>query len=177
MSLRGHRIGAAAQVPIERFLIVGVGAQLFALSAELVQELLTLDESGSSSTLTVQGQEYPPVSLVERFGLASSDNTTETRSVLLAQAGMRACIRVDQVHGLVDVERTRVLPLPRQFRSHERNWYFGILLFGNGVAVGLNSMWLLNGATPESCGVSAQEQRVPLSLCGPSDRMGKGVAC
>ncbi len=177
MSLRGHRIGSAAHVPIERFLIVGIDSQQFALSADLVQGLLTMEESGSVNALTVQGQEYSFLDLGDRLGLAQAGDGPETRMVLLAQAGIRACIRVDQVHGLVEVERTRVVPLPRQFRSEERNWYMGLILFGNGVAVGLNSRWLLSGARQESRGVTAQGHPMPLSLCAPSDRMGKGLAC
>lgn len=177
MSLRGHRIGAAAHVPMERYLIVEIGAQQFALTAELVQGLLTVEESGSVAILTVQGQEYPPLDLGGRLGLTQTCDRPETRTVLLAQAGIRACIRVDQVHGLVEVERTRVLPLPRQFRGDERNWYVGLVLYGEGVAVGLHSGWLLSGAMPGHGLLLNQGQRLPLRLSDMSERMGKGIAC
>lgn len=177
MSLRGHRIGSALQVPIERFLIVGMDTQQFALSAELVQGLLTLEESGSAGALMVQGQEYPVLDLADRLGLARAGDGPETRRVLLAQAGIRACIRVDRVYGLVEVERTRVLPLPRQFRSEERNWYVGLILYGEGVAVALHSMWLLSGVLQGNGGLTAQGQRLPLRLSDMSDRMRKGIAC
>lgn len=177
MSLRGHRIGSAAHVPIERFLIVGIDAQQFALSAELVQGLLTMEESGPVSTLTVQGLEYPALDLGGRLGLAQAGDGPETRTVLLAQAGIRVCIRVDQVHGLVEIERTRMLPLPPQFRSEERNWYVGLILYGEGVAVGLHSRWLLSGATQGHDGLLIQSQRLPLRLSNTSDRIRKGIAC
>lgn len=177
MSLRGHRIGSAAHVPIERFLIVGIDTRQFALSAELVQGLLTMEESGLVSTLTVQGQEYPFLDLGDRLGLAQAGNGPETRMVLLAQAGIRACIRVDQVHGLIELERTRILPLPHQFRSEERNWYVGLILCGEGVAVGLHTRWLLNGAMQGHGGLLNQSQVLPLRLSDTSDRMRKGIAC
>ena len=177
MSLRGHRIGLAAHVPIERFLIVGIYNQQFALSAELVQGLLAMEESGTASTLTVQGQEYPFLDLGDQLGLAQAGDGQETRMVLLAQAGIRACVRVDQVHGLVEVERTRMLPLPRQFRSEERNWYVGLILYGAGVAVGLHSRWLLSGAMEAHSRLLSQEERLPLRLSDTSYRMGKGLAC
>lgn len=177
MSLRGHRIGSAAHVPIERFLIVGIDTQQFALSAELVQGLLAMEESGSVSTLTVQGLEYPALDLGGWLGLPQAGDGPETRMVLLAQEGIRACLRVDQVHGLVEVERTRALPLPRQFRSEERNWYVDLILYGEGVAVGLHSMWLLSGAMERHRGLLNQEQRLPLRLSDTSDRMRKGLAC
>ena len=177
MSLRGHRIGSAAHVPVERFLIVGIDTRQFALSAELVQGLLTMEERGSVSTLTVQGQEYSPLDLGGRLGLAQAGDGPETRMVLLAQAGSYACIKVDQVHGLIEVDRTRVLPLPRQFRSEERNWYVGLILYGEGLAVGLHSRWLLSGAMEGHRGLLNQEQRLPLRLSDTSDRMRKGIAC
>lgn len=177
MSLRGHRIGSAAHVPIERFLIVGIDTRQFALSAELVQGLLTMEESGLVSTLTVQGQEYPFLDLGDRLGLAQAGDGPETRMVLLAQAGIRACIRVDQVHGLIELERTRILPLPHQFRSEERNWYVGLILYREGVAVGLHTRWLLNGAMQGHGGLLNQSQVLPLRLSDTSDRMRKGIAC
>ena len=177
MSLRGHRIGLAAHVPIERFLIVRIDSQQFALSAELVQGLLTMEESGTASTLTVQGQEYLSLDLGDQLGLAQAGDGPETRMVLLAQAGIRAYIQVDQVHGLVEVERTRVLPLPCQFRSEERSWYVGLILYGEGVAVGLRSGWLLSGAMQGHGGLLNQSQRLPLRLSDTSDRMGKGLVC
>jgi len=177
MSLRGHRIGWVAHVPIDRFLIVGIDSQQFALSAELVQGLLTMEESSSVSTLMVQGQEYPSLDLGDRLGLAQAGDRPETRTVLLAKAEIRACLRVDQVHGLVEIERTCVLPLPSQFRGEERNWFVGLILYGEGVAVGLHSRWLLGCAMQEHGGLLNQSQRLPLRLSETSDRMRRGIAC
>ena len=177
MSLRSHRIGSAGHLLLERFLIVGIDRQQFALSAEVVQGLLTMEESGSVSTLTVQGQEYPALDLGGQLGLAQAGDGPETRIVLLAQAGIRACIRVDQIHGLVEVERTRVLPLPRQFRSEERNWYLGLILYGDGVAVGLRSGWLLSGAMQGHDGVLNQSQRLSQRLLDTPEIVRKGIAC
>ena len=177
MSLRGHGIGSAAHVPIERFLIVGIDTRQFALSSDLVQGLLTVEESGSGNTLTAQGQEYPSLDLGGRLGLAQADDGPETRMVLLAQAGVHACVRVDQVHGLVEVERTRVLPLPRQFRNEERNWYVGLILYGDGVAIGLHTRWLLSGAIQRDGGSVNQDQRLPQRLSDTPDRIRKGIAC
>jgi CheW-like domain len=177
MSLRGHGIGSAAHVPIERFVIVGIDTRKFALSSELVQGLLTMEESGSVSTLTVQGQEYPSLDLGGRLGLGQAGDGPETRMVLLAQAGIRACVRVDQVHGLVEIERTRMLPLPHQFRSEERSWYVGLILYGDGVAIGLHPRWVLSGVMQRDGGLVNQDQRLPLRLSDTSDRMRKGIAC
>ena len=177
MSLRGHRQGSAAHVPTERYLIVSVAAQRFALSADLIQGLLTLEESRSVGILTVQGHDYPPLSLAGRLGLAEAGDGPEIRFVLVGRAGTRACIRVEQVHGLVEVERDRVLPLPGQFRSDERNWYIGLILLEEGVAVGLNSAWLIEGAMQGGRGLVAHEERPPQLAHVVSEGMGRGLVC
>lgn len=177
MSLRGHRIGSIAQVPIERFLIVGLDSRQFAISAELVQGLLTLDEIGPVSTLTVQGQDYPLLDLADRLGLTRAGDGSETRIVLLAQAGVHGSIRVDRVHGLAEMDRTQVVALPQQFRGEERNWYMGLILYGDGVAIGLHSTWLLKGAVQENGGWTTELSRLPVHLSNTVDLMGKGTAC
>lgn len=177
MSLRGHRVGAAAHVPTERYLIVRVGSQWLALSAELVQGLLTLEESDSASVLTMQGYEYPPVAIVGRLGLTEGGDGPETRIVLLAQLNVRACFRVDQVHGLIEVERAAVLALPRQFRGDERNWYVGLIVFNEGVALGLSAVWLLAEAMQGSRGETVHGQRLPQLTHAVADTMGKEISC
>lgn len=177
MSLRGHRQGAAAHVPTERYLIVNVGAHRFALSADLIQGLLTIEESRSVGILTVQGLDYPFLNLAGRLGVTEAGDGPETRFVLVERAGTRACIRVELVYGLVEVERARVLPLPAQFRSDERNWYIGLILLEEGVAVGLNSAWLIGGTMQGGRGVVAQEEQPPLLAHVASEEMGRGLVC
>jgi len=177
MSLRGGRIESAAHVPIDRFLIVGIDDRQFALPADLVRGLLTVQERDSVNRLAVHGQEYAALDLADRLGLVQVADGPETRMVLLAQAGIQVCIRADQVHGLVEVERTHVLPLPRQFRSEERHWYAGLILYGGGVAIGLHPRWLLSGVMQGYGEMLIQPQRVPLCLLDASGSMRKGIVC
>jgi chemotaxis signal transduction protein len=177
MSLRGHRRGSETHVPTERYLIVRVAAQRFALSADLIQGLLTLEESRSMGILTVQGHDYPSLDLAGRLGLAEAGDGSETRFVLASRAGARACIRVEQVYGLLEVERARVLPLPGQFRGEERNWYIGLILLEEGVAVGLNSAWLIGGEMQGEQGLMAQEEQPPQLAHVVSEGIGRGLAC
>lgn len=177
MSLRSHRQGSAAHVPIERYLIVSLNAQRFALSAELIQGLLTSEEGRSAGVLTVQGFEYPPLNLAGRLGLAEAGEGPDVRFLLVARAGIRACIRVDQVHGLIEVERSRVLPLPGQFRSEERNWYVGLILLEEEVAIGLNSVWLIGEAMQGVRGVLAREDHALKFSPVVSDGVRGGLAC
>lgn len=177
MSLRGHRIGSAAQVLTERYLIVTMASRKFALPAESVHGLLTLEECGTVGTMTVQGQEYSFVDLAGRLGLSQDGDGPETRIVLLAHAGICGCIRVDQVQGLLEIDRAQVLALPHQFRSEERNWYVGLMVVGDSVAAGLNSLWLLRGTSEASHGLRAQGQSVPHVVHAVPNGREKGLAC
>lgn len=175
MSLRGHRIGLTAHVSIERYLIVTVDSRLFAVPADLVHGLLTLEERESLNLLTVQGREYPFLDLAGRLGLSRVGDGLDTRMVLLAQADIRGCIRVDRVQGLMEVERTHVLALPSQFRGDERNWYAGLILFGEGVALGLSSRWLMSEAI-EACHALSVQGQPQFVQAGSHENM-KGKAC
>lgn len=177
MSLRGHNLGDAAQVPTERYLIVSIDAQRFALSADLIQGLLTPEESRSRGALAVQGQDYIPLNLAARLGLADAGDGSESRIVLVARAGICACIRVERVHGLVELERRSVRPLPAQFRGDERTWYRGLILFDDGVAISLNSDWLLGGVMQVPGEVTGRVQRLPQLQPVGFDGMGKGQTC
>ena len=177
MSLRGHNRVDAAHVPTERYLIVSIDARRFALSADLIQGLLTPEESRSSGTLSVQGRDYAPLNLAARLGLADSGDGPESRIVLVARAGVCACIRVEQVHGLVELERSHVRPLPDQFRGDERAWYTGLILFDEGVAVGLNSDWLVGGLMQALGAVTGHVQRPPQLAQVGFDGMRKGLPC
>lgn len=177
MSLRGHNRVDAAHVPAERYLIVSIDARRFALSADLVQGLLTPEESRLRGTLAVQGRDYSPVNLAARLGLAEAGDGPESRGVLVARAGICACIQVEQVHGLVELEHACVLPLPRQFRSEERTWYSGLILFEDGVAVGLNSDWLIGGVAQAQGEVTGYVQRLPQLAHVGFDGIKKGLTC
>lgn len=177
MSLRGRLAGSAVHVPTERYLIVSLDSRLFAVSADVVHGLLTMEESESASVLAVQGEEYPFMDLAGLLGLAHMNDGPETRMVLLAQAGIRGCIRVDLVQGLMEVERGQVLALPSQFRSDERNWYVGLILFGQDVAVGLSPMWLMSEAIEARRVLAAQGQRQSQFVQVGSNPILKRPAC
>lgn len=177
MSLRGHRIGLASHVSLERFLVVSVDSRCFAVPADLVHGLLTLEESQSVNLLTVQGREYPFLNFTGRLGLSRIDDGPDTRMVLLEQADIRGCIRVDQVQGLIEVERTQMLALPPQFRGDERNWYAGLILFGEGVALGLSSRWLMSEAIEIGRELPALGQGPAHFAQAASTRIMKRTAC
>jgi chemotaxis signal transduction protein len=100
---------------------------------------------GSTDLPVLHGVAYPAVDLVARFGVPSDQDSPDTRIVLLSAGDGRGHLRVSRVQGLEEVDRPRVLPLPSQFRGEEREWYRGILLLDEGIALIINLAWLLKG--------------------------------
>lgn len=144
MSLRG-RHAKTSVTPAVRFLVVTLGGTRFALHADRVQGLLTIEEARADSVLTVHGVVYPRIDLAARLCLDAAMDGPETRHILLAKGTQRGYLRVDEVHGLKEVETSHVRPLSRQFQGEEQQWYQGMIVFGDGVALLLNPAWLLEG--------------------------------
>ena len=147
MSLRGQSRGARTRLSAEtsRFLVVTAGNAPLALHADSVQGLLTIEEAGVTDLPALHGATYPAIDLTVRFGLPSDQDSPDTRVVLLSTGDARGHLRAAQVSRLEEVDRSRVLPLPPQFRGEEREWYRGILLLDEGIALILNLPWLLQG--------------------------------
>jgi len=145
MSLRGQHSGSKPKLLADtsRFLIVGVSGIPMALHADSVQGLLTIEETGSDRSPVVHGQTYLAIQLCDRIGLSPDQDGAETRVVLLSSGSARGSLRVAKVYGLEEVGRSRLLSLPPQFRSEEREWYRGILLLEEGVALILDLAWLI----------------------------------
>lgn len=145
MSLRGRHARATSLAATVRFLIVTVGGTHFALHADRVQGLLTVEEAASAESLTEQGVTYASIDLATRLQLPADADGLETRVVLLSNGNSRGNIRVAQVHGLKELDQSQVLPLPRHFQGEEQTWYQGIALFEESVAMVLNPAWLMQG--------------------------------
>lgn len=178
MSLRGRQAGARSRVSMERYLVVTIGGMQVALSADAVEGLLTIAESGSDGNLAVQGHVYVPMDLASRLGLERDRDSPDTRVVLLAQGPVRASVRVAAVHGLVECERRQILPLPHQFRGAEREWYVGLLPLSVGMSVVLQTMWLLSGIkTAVSPGAVSYGHWQALMSQPVSPSMGGGPSC
>lgn len=149
MSLRGRQITASI-APTCRLLIVTVGGVRVAMHADHIAGLLTRHEAGPLETLTVQDLTYPKMDLAGRLGLVPDPEGSDTRIVLFSKGQHRANILVSQVHGLKELAQSQVFPLPRQFHREERNWYQGIILFEEGVALVLTPAWIVEGCASVS---------------------------
>jgi chemotaxis protein histidine kinase CheA len=167
MSLRG-RHARASVAPTVRFLIVSLGGVSFALHADRVQGLLTVDEAGFESVIRVQGVAYPKIDLASHLRLAPGSEGPETRFVLLAKGGQRGHLRADAVIGLREVEASEVRPLSRQFQGDEQRWYQGLILVEESVALILNPAWVLGGVESAPAGGSVGARSEPRLIGQPA---------
>jgi hypothetical protein len=159
--------------------LVTVGGRSLAFDADTVRGLLTDEEAGTTEPVTVQGVVYKTVDLAERLALSPDENGPDTRIVLLACGGLQGSIRVAQVRGLLEVDQFRVLPLPQQFQGEERDWYRGVILLEENVALVLNTAWVLQGAGADQGGSSLEwQERTPRLLAvRPDLAMGEVREC
>jgi hypothetical protein len=171
MSLRGH-YRAAANVQSASFLIVRYGSTYCALPSEGVRGVLTHEEAGSGQRVTWVGVTYHDVNLAGLMGTDLDAASPDLRTVLYSGSHSHGAIRVDEVVGLVDVERDQCRPLPPHFRREERTWIAGMLLYQDRVALILNPEWVL-GELGEvvSMGVGAAAEKA-VTASG-----GDGSAC
>lgn len=176
MSLRGRHARTTSLAATSRFLIVTVGGTHFALHADRVQGLLTLEEAASAGSLTRQGVTYASTDLAMRLHLPADADGPETRVVLLSHGTSRGNIRVAQVHGLKELDQSQVLSLPRHFQGEEQTWYQGMVLFEESVAVALNPDWLMEGcAAGQALGIVERHGELPEFLSSPPTLTGGQV--
>jgi hypothetical protein len=132
------------------FLITMLCGRYLAFEAELIQGVLTHEDVGCLQVPVVQGITYRVVDLTTRLNLASERLWDETDVVLLADGTRRGSVRVQKVHGILEIQRSQVLPLPAQFHGPERRWYRGMILFDRSVALVLNTAWVLEELMDEA---------------------------
>lgn len=125
------------------FLITTIGGRYLAFEAELVHGVLTNEEVGFLlQDPVVQGITYRMIDLAARLHLPSERSWNKAGVVLLADGTCRWSVRVQKVHGMLEIHRSKVLPLPAQFRGPERRWYQGMILFDRSVVLVLNTAWV-----------------------------------
>lgn len=151
MSLRGRQNSTNMLVETASFLIVRLGISYLALPATGVRGVLTQEEAGHERAVTAAGSVYRPVDLAQQLSIIADLSGLEMRTVLYSAGRSQGAICVEQVVGLIDVERNECLPLPPQFRGDERNWFGGMMLYQDQLVLILNPLWALgelSGAEP-----------------------------
>ena len=143
MSLRGHQNSTNMLVETASFLVVRLGASYFALSAAGVRGVLTQEEAGPEEAVNAAETVYQRVDLAQRLSVVADLSGLEMRTVLYSAGYSQGAILVEQVVGLMDVERKDCLPLPPQFQCDERNWFAGMMLYQDQLVLILNPSWAL----------------------------------
>jgi len=143
MMARGQQTGIPTQAATSHFVIITVGQRLFAIDADAVQGIMEAPDVGSTLVPIFNGDAYQGIDLVSRLAIKSTQEERVSQIVLLMRDHMRGSLRVEQVHGRMNLHPSQILPLPLHFQGAERDWYHGMILFERSVAVILNPAWLL----------------------------------
>ena len=128
---------SAMRGPSRCYVVVTIGARLFAVDAHSFKGELIAEEA-PDTVVSIDGTIYPALALADRLEVAPNVDSVDRRVILLAHQDRCGCIGVDRVHGQVAYQMSEVVPLPLHFRGIEREWYQGLILFQNSVAVILN---------------------------------------
>ena len=179
MGVHRRKDGSPSNERALRVLVATLGSRSLAFEADSVDGLLTVEVGGRAGVVMVQGVVYRPVDLSGRLGLHAEEERPESRVVLLSLDGLHGCVRVAQVRGLREVEAAGLVPLPRQFRGDERNWYRGLIVCEETLTLVLNMSWVL-------CGIEGRHEEGPLEwyerglrvISADPDRVtGRGSQC
>jgi chemotaxis protein histidine kinase CheA len=143
MSLRGGHNTENTIVEVASFLVIRLGVNYFALPAAGVRGVLTQEEVGHDEAVTVSGTAYQLVDLSQRLSVVANLSGPERRTVLYSTGRSHGAFAVEQVVGLMEIERKDCLPLPSQFQRDERDWFRGMLIYQDQLVLILNLAWVL----------------------------------
>jgi chemotaxis protein histidine kinase CheA len=143
MSLRGHHRATTATVQTASLLVVRFGKHLYALPSAGVRGVLTREEAGSGHTIIAVGITYYDVDLAGRLGTALDLSHPDMRVVLYSNGQTHGAVRVEEVIGMIEVERAECKPLPPHFQQAERTWISGTTFFHGQLVLVLSPEWIL----------------------------------
>ena len=171
MGLRGHHRSTAATEQTASFLVVRFGKNYFALPSQGVRGVLTREAAGRGQTVTAVGVTYQDVDLAGRLLTVLDLTHPDIRTVLYSNGQSHGALRVEEVIGMIDVERKQCKPLPPHFHKDERKWISGTLFFREHLALILNPEWVL-GELGEEMSVTTESAR-PKTLAGSTAHGGQ----
>lgn len=143
MGLRGHKTAVVSRGLEVRFLVALMGATHVAFPSHWVRGIVTPCQEGHDGPVTWANASYAPTDLARRLTIQAKSVTAETRIVLYANEQRSRSFAVDKVVGLIDVERSLILPLPAQFRGGERERLLGLFVESSYIALIANPFWVL----------------------------------
>ena len=143
MSLRGHHKVTTAVVQTARLLVVRFGKQWCAMPSQGVRGVLTPQEANRSGRVVSVGVTYEDMDLAARLGTALDTTNPDMRVVLYSNGQTHGAVRVEEVIGMIEVERTECRPLPSHFQQEERTWISGTTIYRDQLVLILSPEWVL----------------------------------
>lgn len=143
MSLRGHHKVTTAVVQTASLLVVRFGKQWCAVPSQGVRGVLTSQEAGNAGRVTFVGVTYDDVDLAGRLGTAFDASNPDVRVVLYSNGQTHGAVRVEEVIGMIEVERAECRPLPSHFQQEERSWISGTTVYRDQLVLILSPEWVL----------------------------------
>jgi chemotaxis signal transduction protein len=143
MSLRGHHKVTTAVVQTASLLVIRFGMQWCAVPAQGVRGVLTSQEAGRDGRVTFVGVTYEDLDLACRLGAALDPSNSDMRIVLYSNGHTHGAVRVEEVIGMIEVERAECRPLPSHFQQDERTWISGTTIYRDHLVLILSPDWVL----------------------------------
>jgi chemotaxis protein histidine kinase CheA len=143
MSLRGHHKVTTVVVQTASLLVVRFGNQWCALPSQGVRGVMTQQEAGKGGRVTFVGVTYEDVDLAGRFAAGLDPSNPDMRVVLYSNSQTHGAVRVEEVIGMIEVERAECRPLPAHFQKEERAWISGTTIYRDHLVLILSPDWVL----------------------------------
>lgn len=179
MSLRGRAEKVTRAIETMQVLVVACGKTYLAIPSAIVRGVIEFGEAVEARIVSLFGEECRVTDLAARLGLPPAELTPDMRIVLCGEHRARQAWRVDRTLGLHEVDLQQIMPLPPQFAGVERNWFTGLFLFRDVVALLVNPGWLLSQsmeAFVAQTRVEATAEAQHVLEPGPEAAVGEAVA-
>ena len=137
---RDERVAAA---PLRPHVVFASGGVAFGFDAAHARHVLR--GSACESQVGFLEHWYPVIDLRREFGRGDAP---DAGYVLLVEAGARAGLCVDELHGLRRIDPTTLAPLPAVYRGPERRWIAGLAAADDAVIVVVRIAGLLETFLP-----------------------------
>lgn len=132
-----------AVVQTASLLVVRFGKLWCAVPSQGVRGVLTQDEAGREGRVTFVGVTYQDLDLASRLGTVLDSSNPDMRIVLYSNGQTHGAVRVEEVIGMIEVERVECRPLPSHFQHEERTWISGTTIYRDRLVLILSPEWIL----------------------------------
>ena len=187
MSLRGRMEKVSPALGTMQVLVVACGKTYLGIPGAIVRGVVEFGDAVEARIVSLFGEACRVTDLAARLGLPPAALTPDMRIILCGEHRARQAWRVDRTLGLEDVDLQRITPLPPHFAGVEQNWFTGLFLFRDTVALLVNPGWLLSqsmdvfvaktlaeGAALEEQHALAQAPAAPAETPKPASRKRRG---